>query len=124
MAVFEASAAEWRTSNRSDPRRSDGSGAGGHRESRPRHIYLNMIGRRPVHDRSILDALETIDPEPFAGEVWRVTRKGREALRGSTANGRWSPSGGNSRSSTQAWSATARSRRSDIGSRWNRSGRA
>lgn len=53
-----------------------------------------MIGRRPVHDRSILDALEAIDPKRFAGEVWRVTRKGREALRGSTANGRWSPSGG------------------------------
>jgi hypothetical protein len=53
-----------------------------------------MIGRRPVHDRGILDALEAIDPEPFAGEVWRVTRKGRDALRGSTANGRWSPSGG------------------------------
>ena len=52
-----------------------------------------MIGQRPVHDRSILDALEAIDPEPFVGEVWRVTRTGREALRGSTANGRWSPSG-------------------------------
>jgi len=53
-----------------------------------------MSGRQPVHDRSILDALEAIDPEPFSGEVWRVTRKGREALRGSTANGRWSPSSG------------------------------
>ena len=53
-----------------------------------------MVGRRPVHDRSILDALEAIDPEPFAGEVWRVTRKDRDPLRGSAANGRWSPSGG------------------------------
>jgi RES domain len=53
-----------------------------------------MIGRRPVHDRSVLDALEAIDPERFTGEVWRVARKGREGLRGSTANGRWSPSGG------------------------------
>jgi hypothetical protein len=52
-----------------------------------------MIGPRPVHDRGILDALEAIDPEPFGGEVWRVTRKGRDALRGSAANGRWSPSG-------------------------------
>lgn len=51
-----------------------------------------MIGRRPVHDRGILDALEAIDPQPFRGEVWRVIRKGREALRGSTAHGRWSPS--------------------------------
>jgi RES domain len=56
--------------------------------------YLNMIGRRPVHDRSILDAIEAIDPEPFFGQVWRVTRKGRDPLRGSAANGRWSPSGG------------------------------
>ncbi len=53
-----------------------------------------MVGRRPVHDRTILDALEATDPEPFAGEVWRVTRKGRDPLRGSAANGRWSPSGG------------------------------
>ena len=52
------------------------------------------MGRRRVHDRNILDALETIDPERFTGEVWRVARRGREALRGSTANGRWSPSGG------------------------------
>jgi hypothetical protein len=47
-----------------------------------------VVGRRPVHDRAILDALDAIDPEPFAGEVWRVTRKGRDPLRGSTANGR------------------------------------
>jgi hypothetical protein len=53
-----------------------------------------MVGRRPVHDRGILDALEAIDPEPFVGKVWRVTRKGRDPLRGSAANGRWSPSGG------------------------------
>ena len=53
-----------------------------------------MIGPRAVHDRGILDALEAIDPEPFAGEIWRVTRKGRDPLRGSAANGRWSPSGG------------------------------
>ncbi len=53
-----------------------------------------MLSRRPVHDRGILDALEAFDPEPFAGEVWRVTRKGRDPLRGSAANGRWSPSGG------------------------------
>jgi hypothetical protein len=53
-----------------------------------------MIGERRVHDRSVLDTLEAIDPKPFTGEVWRVTRKGRDPLRGSTANGRWSPSGG------------------------------
>ena len=53
-----------------------------------------MIGGRPVHDRRILDALEAIDPEPFNSAVWRVTRKGRDALRGSTAPGRWTPTGG------------------------------
>jgi len=46
-----------------------------------------------VHDRAVLDALEAIDPVPFAGGVWRVTRKGREALRGAAAHGRWSPGG-------------------------------
>jgi hypothetical protein len=52
-----------------------------------------MAGGRRIHDRGILDALEAIDPEPFKGEVWRAARKGRDALRGSTAHGRWSPSG-------------------------------
>lgn len=46
-----------------------------------------------VHDRAILDALEALEPQPFAGEVWRITRKGREPLRGSSAHGRWSPNG-------------------------------
>ncbi|MGH7051327.1 MAG: RES family NAD+ phosphorylase [Acetobacteraceae bacterium] len=31
--------------------------------------------------------------EAFAGETWRVTARGRDALRGSTAGGRWSPPG-------------------------------
>jgi hypothetical protein len=44
-----------------------------------------------AHDRAILDALEAIDPIPFAGRVWRVTRKGREPMQGSAANGRWTP---------------------------------
>jgi RES domain-containing protein len=41
----------------------------------------------------ILDALDAIEPRPFAGEVWRVARKGREPLRGSSTHGRWSPNG-------------------------------
>lgn len=45
------------------------------------------------HDRDVLDALEAKDPEPFQGEVWRVTASGRDPLRGSTAPGRWSPAG-------------------------------
>lgn len=50
-----------------------------------------MAGGRRIHDRGLLDALEAIDPEPFRSEVWRVTRKGRDPLRGSVAHGRWSP---------------------------------
>jgi hypothetical protein len=46
-----------------------------------------------IHDRVILDALEGLDPVPFSGTVWRITRAGREARRGAAANGRWSPSG-------------------------------
>lgn len=52
-----------------------------------------MSGSSRRHDRAILDALEAIDPAPFAGTVWRVVRKGRDALRGSSAHGRWSPNG-------------------------------
>jgi RES domain len=47
-----------------------------------------------VHDRAILDTLETLEPAPFAGKTWRITRKGREPLRGSSAHGRWSPNAG------------------------------
>jgi RES domain-containing protein len=52
-----------------------------------------MTARRRVHDRAVLDALEAFDPEPFEGTVWRVTRKGYDGLRGSSAHGRWSPNG-------------------------------
>ena len=41
----------------------------------------------------MLDALEGQAAEAFSGEVWRVTVKGRDALRASTAGGRWSPPG-------------------------------
>jgi hypothetical protein len=46
-----------------------------------------------VHDRSVLDALERLDPEPFDSDVWRVARKGRDPSRGSSANGRWGAPG-------------------------------
>lgn len=52
-----------------------------------------MPARGRVHDRAILDALESLDPEPFDGEVWRTTRKGHDSLCGSGADGRWSSSG-------------------------------
>lgn len=45
------------------------------------------------HDRELLDALESRPSEAFSGETWRVTAKGRDALRPSTAGGRWSPAG-------------------------------
>lgn len=51
-----------------------------------------MVGAGRIHDRLILDALEALDPEPFDNTVWRVTRKGRNPLRGSGANGRWGAS--------------------------------
>jgi len=41
----------------------------------------------------ILDALEVIGHKTFEGDVWRVTRKGRDPLRGGSAGGRWSPPG-------------------------------
>jgi hypothetical protein len=45
--------------------------------------------RGRVHDRAVLDALEAAPSEPFGGDAWRVTRKGRDPLRGSPALGRW-----------------------------------
>jgi hypothetical protein len=46
-----------------------------------------------VHDRLVLDALEKLDPELFDSDVWRVARKGRDPLTGSSANGRWGAPG-------------------------------
>ena len=43
-----------------------------------------------AHDGALLEALIEYNPTPFQGEVWRITRKGLEPLRGSTAHGRWS----------------------------------
>jgi hypothetical protein len=52
-----------------------------------------MANHDRVHDREMLDMLETLDPRPFVGDGWRVVRTGRDPLRGSTANGRWGASG-------------------------------
>ena len=52
-----------------------------------------MGGLSRQHDRELLDALEQHPSEAFNGETWRVTAKGRDALRGSTASGRSSPAG-------------------------------
>src|SRR5882757_8721443 len=52
-----------------------------------------MPSRGRMHDRAILDALEQLQPEPFDADVWRVARKGRDPLAGSSANGRWGAPG-------------------------------
>ena len=52
-----------------------------------------MADTSRVHDRLILDALESIAPESYKGDVWRITRQDRDPLRGSGANGRWSAAG-------------------------------
>ena len=52
-----------------------------------------MGGLSRQHDRELLDALESHRSEAVSGETWRITAKGRDALRGSTAGGRWSPPG-------------------------------
>lgn len=52
-----------------------------------------MGGSGRVHDRAILDALEAANVVSFDGNVWRITRSGRDPIRGSATNGRWSPGG-------------------------------
>jgi RES domain-containing protein len=52
-----------------------------------------MIGGGRVHDRAILDALESFDSEILERTVWRVARKGRDPLRGAIAAGRWNAIG-------------------------------
>ncbi len=50
-----------------------------------------MTGARRARDHRLLDALGTLEPEPFEGTAWRVVRFGRPPLQGSSARGRWSP---------------------------------
>ena len=44
------------------------------------------------HDRSLLDALD-VPSVRFSKDVWRITRSGRDPLRGSSLNTRWGVSG-------------------------------
>ncbi|HXW19299.1 MAG TPA: RES family NAD+ phosphorylase [Roseiarcus sp.] len=53
---------------------------------------MNGPARR-VHDRNVLDILEAVGTRSLQGKVWRITREGRDATRGSAAGGRWSPTG-------------------------------
>ncbi len=48
-----------------------------------------MAGIRPARDSRLLDALETLSPEAFAGRAWRVVRDGRDPLQCSAVGGRW-----------------------------------
>ena len=50
-----------------------------------------MTGGRRARDHHLLDALGTLEPEPFEGTAWRAVRDGRRPLEGSSARGRWSP---------------------------------
>ena len=43
-----------------------------------------------AHESALLDTLSEYVPIAFSGEVWRITRKRFEPLRGSAAHGRWS----------------------------------
>ena len=52
-----------------------------------------MAGGGRVHDRAILDTLESLDPENFERTAWRIARKGRDPLRGAIAAGRWNAIG-------------------------------
>jgi RES domain-containing protein len=52
-----------------------------------------MTGGGRVHDRAILDALESLEFQFIERAVWRVARRGRDPLRGAVANGRWNAVG-------------------------------
>lgn len=48
-----------------------------------------MIRTRKRRDNNLIDAIEAINPEPFSGNVWRVTREGRDPTQCSRSGGRW-----------------------------------
>ena len=50
-----------------------------------------MSRRRALDDR-LLDLVGAIEGQPFGGIMWRVVRKGRDALDGSRGSGRWNTS--------------------------------
>jgi RES domain-containing protein len=52
-----------------------------------------MAGGARVHDRAVLDALESRGFETIEKTAWRIVRKGRDPLRGAIANGRWNAIG-------------------------------
>lgn len=48
-----------------------------------------MAAIRSARDNRLLDALENIAPESFAGKAWRIVRDGRDPAQCSAAGGRW-----------------------------------
>lgn len=52
-----------------------------------------MVDGGRVHDRALLDALESLAPERLKQIVWRVARKRRDPLHGAIAAGRWNAIG-------------------------------
>jgi RES domain len=45
-----------------------------------------------IHDRTLLDLLEALDPQPLSGAAWRASWANRDPLVGSMQGGRWHPS--------------------------------
>lgn len=48
-----------------------------------------MSGRRAARDLAVIDALDALPRDAFAGEVWRVVREGRDPLLGGRSSSRW-----------------------------------
>lgn len=48
-----------------------------------------MIKSTKRRDSALLDAIEAVDPTPFEGSVWRVTKDGRDPTHCSASGGRW-----------------------------------
>lgn len=46
---------------------------------------------RKARDPDLLDALDSLERVPYAGESWRVVREGRDPLQGHPSGGRWDP---------------------------------
>jgi hypothetical protein len=47
-----------------------------------------MVKRRS-RDLALIDALDALERHPFNGDVWRITREGRDPLLGSPVAARW-----------------------------------
>lgn len=49
---------------------------------------MAVVSRRP-RDIAVLDSVDALSRNSFAGPVWRITREGRDPLQGSPSNSRW-----------------------------------